>query len=245
MAALRTVIGHRLENQKTKYIVFLTFLVLTTILSVYSIMLLFQNLSLLGKSDKPLPSYASTGVGDDAGSSFSSSDPTDIEIVYPNNDQTASIDNDLEISGISNYDPSSVCHVSVIVNDVKPYRKTIPMGGNMKSEYSTWRYVIESDSDTIREGDNKVTARLLCAGENGEDVRKWDSVAVIGQSTNESGSGSLAIETLTLQVEIGSTPVVSSPTIDTLVELINKRIGDSSEDIKDSIRDAILSIYSG
>jgi hypothetical protein len=127
MAALRTVIGHRLENQKTKYIVFLTFLVLTTILAVYSIMLLFQDLSLLGKSDEPLPSYTSTGAGDDAGSSFFSSDPTDIEIVYPNNDQTASIDNDLEISGISNYDPSNVCHVSVIVNDVKPYKKTIPM----------------------------------------------------------------------------------------------------------------------
>lgn len=59
------------------------------------------------------------------------------------------------------------------------------MGENMKSEYTTWMYVIESDSNTIREGDNKVTARLLCAGENGEDITKWDSVAVIGQSANE------------------------------------------------------------
>ena len=119
----------------------------------------------------------------------------------------------------------------------------------MKSAYFTWKYVIGSDSDTIRQGANKVTARLLCTGENGEDIRKWDSVAVIGQSGNERGIGSLAKETLTLPIEVGSTPGISSPTIEidrnTLVELINKRIGDSSKDIKNSIRDSILSVYTG
>ena len=82
-----------------------------------------------------------------------------------------------------------------------------------------------------------------------EDTRKWDSVAVIGQSGNERGNGSLAKETLSLPIEIGSTPGISSPTIEidrnTFVELINKRIDDSSEDIKDSIRDSILSVYNG
>ena len=247
MAVLKTLIGHRLENLKAKYVAFLAFLVLTILLVVYSVMLLLQDISILGKSlGQPLPSYIYTSS---LGSSLSSS-PPDIEIVYPNSDQTADTESDLEISGISNYDPRNTCHVSVIINDVKPYRKTIPMTGDMKTDYSTWKYVIESDSsNTLKQGDNKITARLLCAGENGEDIRKWDSVAVIGQSGNDRDSGALDRETLTLTVEDGSTPGISSPTIEidrnTLIELINKRIGDSSEDIKNSIRDSIQSIYTG
>ncbi len=246
MAVLRTVIKHRLENLKTKRIAFLAFLVLTTLLIVYSVTLLLQDISIMGKSlEQPRPSYMYTSS---LGSSLSSSSP-DIEIVSPNSDQTANTESDLEISGISNYDPRNTCHVSVIINDVKPYRKTIPTGGDMKSDYSTWKYVIESDSNTIRQGDNKITARLLCAGENGEDIRKWDSVAILGQSGSERDSGSLDDEPLTLALEAGSTPGISSPTIeidrDTFVELINKRIGDSSEDIKNSIRNSILSVYTG
>ena len=245
MIALKTVIRHRVENQKTKHIAYVAFLVLTTILIVYSIMLLFQDISILGKSEEnAFPTRMPTSP-----SVSSSSDPTDIEIVYPSNDQTANVNSDLEISGISNYNPSSTCHVSVIFNNAKPYKKTIPTGENMENEYSTWKYVIESDSSTIRQGNNKVTARLLCTGDNGEDIRKWDSIMVVGQSDRERGSESVDKETLTLPLEIGSTPGISSPTIEidrnTLVELINQRIDDSSEDIKDSIRNSIMSVYAG
>jgi hypothetical protein len=140
MAVLKTGIGHRLENLKTKNVAFLAFLVLTTLLVVYSVMLLLQDISILGKLlEQSRPSYMYTSS---LGSSLSSS-PPDIEIVYPNSDQTANTERDLEISGISNYDPRNTCHVSVIINDVKPYRKTIPTGGDMKSDYSTWKYVIE------------------------------------------------------------------------------------------------------
>ncbi len=57
----------------------------------------------------------------------------------------------------------------------------------MKSDYSTWKYVIESDSNnTIRQGDNKITARLLCAGENGEDIRNGTvSLSLVNQVTRE------------------------------------------------------------
>lgn len=90
---------------------------------------------------------------------------------------------------------------------------------------------------------------MLCTGESGEDTRKWDSVTVIGQLGAEKVSESLPAETLTVPIEVGSTPGISSPTIEidrnTFVELINKRIGDSSDDIKDSIRSSILSVYRG
>jgi hypothetical protein len=91
MAALKTLIGHRLENLKAKYVAFLAFLVLTILLVVYSVTLLLQDISVLGKSlGQPLPSYI---YPSSLGSSLSSS-PPDIEIVYPNSNQTASTESD-------------------------------------------------------------------------------------------------------------------------------------------------------
>lgn len=245
MMALKTVIRHRFEIPKAKHIAYIAFLVFTTMLVVYSIVLLYQDILIIGKSaEQSVPSHMST-----SSSVFSSSDPADIEIAYPNNDQTTNVNSDLEISGTSNYNPSSICHVAVIINEAKPYKKTIPAGGNIESGYFTWRYIVESDSNIIKQGNNKITARLLCTSVSGDDIRKWDSVTVIGQIGTEKGSESPPSGTLTVPIEIGTTPGISSPTIEidrnTLVELITKRIDNSSEDIKDSIKDSILSVYTG
>jgi hypothetical protein len=119
MTVLKTLIGHRLENLKAKYVAFLAFLVFTTLLVVYSVILLLQDISIVGKSlGQPLPSYL---YSSSLGYSLSLTKP-DIEIVYPNSNQAANTESDLEISGISNYDPRNTCHVSVIINDIKPYR---------------------------------------------------------------------------------------------------------------------------
>jgi hypothetical protein len=84
MAALKAVIRHRFQNQKTKYVAYLAFLVLTTMLVVYSVMLLLQDISILGKSaEQTMPSYMSTS----SSASPLSSNPTDIEIVYPSNER--------------------------------------------------------------------------------------------------------------------------------------------------------------
>jgi hypothetical protein len=94
MAVLKTLIEHRFENLKIKYVAFLAFLVLTTLLVVYSVMLLLQDISILGKSlGQPHPSYMYTSS---LGSSLSLSQP-DIGIIYPNSDQAANTENDLEI----------------------------------------------------------------------------------------------------------------------------------------------------
>jgi hypothetical protein len=94
MAVLKTLIGHRFENLKIKYVAFLAFLVLTTLLVVYSVMLLLQDISILGKSlGQPLPPYMYTSS---LGSSLYLSQP-DIGIIYPNSDQAANAENDLEI----------------------------------------------------------------------------------------------------------------------------------------------------
>jgi hypothetical protein len=74
------------------------------------------------------------------------------------------------------------------------------------------------------------------------------SLSLVNQVTREI-MGAWTERTLTLALDSGSTSGISSPTIeivrDTLIELINKRRGDGSEDIKNSIRDSILSVYTG
>jgi hypothetical protein len=196
----------RFEIKKAKTAISVSFLVFTTILVVYATMLLFNDVSILGKA-AGLPSSLSA-----SSSSFSSSGPLGVEIVYPIKDQTTNIKDDLEILGVSSSNPGYVCHVSVIINDVKPYQKTTPTGSNVENNYSIWKYVVNPDYTTMREGDNKITARLLCSDDNGQDMRKWDSVTVVGQAVTENNFQSPTEKTLAIPTDMKSTPGGISPT---------------------------------
>jgi hypothetical protein len=236
------------EVKQAKTVVFLSFLILLTFLAVYLTMLLFNDVSIRGKAAGQSPSSSLSSLSSD----FSSTDPLDVEIVYPAKDQTTNIKNNLEISGVSSYNPGYICHVSVIINDVKPYQKTTPIGKNVENDYSTWKYVVNSDYTTIREGDNKITARLLCSDDNGQDMRKWDTVTVVGQAGGggENNYQNPTKETLAVPIDVESAPAgVSSTTIEidrnTFMELISNRIGNNTEAIRDSIKDSIVSVYTG
>jgi hypothetical protein len=236
----------RFEIKKIKTVVSVSFLVFTSILVVYVSTLLFNDVSILGKAAGQLfPSSLSS-----SSSAFSSSGPLGVQIVYPVKDQTTDIKDNLEISGASSSNPGYVCHVSVIINDVKPYQKTTPTGSNVENDYSTWKYVVDSDYTTIREGDNKITARLLCSDDNGQVTRKWDSVTVVGQANAENNYQSPTEKTLAIPTDIKSTPAGISPTTieidrNTFMELISNRIGNNTEAIRDSIKDSIMSVYTG
>jgi hypothetical protein len=136
----------RFEIKKTKTVVSVSFLVFTSILVVYVTTLLFNDVSILGKAAGLQSSLSSSN------SDFSSSGPLGVEIVYPAKDRTTNSKDNLEISGVSTFNPGYICHVSVIINDVKPYQKTIPTGSNVENDYSTWKYVVNPDYTTIREG---------------------------------------------------------------------------------------------
>ena len=126
MIALKTVIGNLSENQSAKYIAYISFLVISTILVVYATVLLFYkatNIEVFGL----LPS-----------SSTSPSSQVSIKIVLPDYGQITNVKNKLEILGESNYDPSYSCQVSVIINNVKPYQKAAPTGNRGENDYSTW-----------------------------------------------------------------------------------------------------------
>jgi hypothetical protein len=238
----------RFEVKKTKTVVSVSFLVFTSILVVYVTIttLLFNDVSILGKAAGQLLQSSLSSSNSD----FSSSGRLGVEIVYPAKDRTTNTKDNLEISGVSTFNPGYICHVSVIINDVKPYQKTIPTGRNVENDYSTWKYVVNPDYTTIREGDNKITARLLCSDDNGQVMRKWDSVTVVGQADTENNFQSQTEKTLAIPTDIESTPAgISSTTIkidrNTFMELISNRIGNNTEAIRDSIKDSIVSVYTG
>lgn len=143
-----------IEIQVARNATFISFIALTILLVVCVTLLLFDNVSMVGKAFGQLPA-----------SSTSPPVPIEVKITYPDKGYITNVGNSLEILGESDYDPNDSCHVSVIVNDVKPYQKTIPTGVKTKNDYSTWKYSINSNSNytTLKDGDNRVTARLLCS----------------------------------------------------------------------------------
>lgn len=224
------------EIKSAKNVAYVSFLVLTTVLVVYATILLFDKVTIIDKAFGQLP----------ASSSLPSS-PISIRIVHPDYGQITNVKNKLEISGESRYNPSYMCQVSVIINDVKPYQKTTPTGDGIQNDYSTWKYTINPDYTTIRNGDNRITARLICTDDMGQDVRKWYSVNVIGQTDTEDNYRN---QPKSILADTGSIPAGISPTTieidrNTFTELINNRLRNDTEAIRDTIEDSIMHVYSG
>lgn len=180
-------------------------------------------------------------------SSLSFSDPLSVKIIYPEKEHEINIGSNLEITGTSGYNSDLRCHVSVIINDIKPYQEVTPTGTNTKNVYTTWKYIVDPDYTTINRGDNKITARLLCSDDRGQDLKKWYSVNVNGQDKTESSHQSSSTTTLAVPITIGTestvTPTMINIDRDVFLDLINNRIGNNTEVIRDVIEDSIMSLY--
>jgi hypothetical protein len=219
------------ENRITKNVIALAFLVLTSIMVVYSTTILFDKVTIIGKV------FGQVSLS----SSSSLANPIGVKIVNPDYDHITNVKDKLEVSGESRYDPGQDCEVSVIVNHAKPYQKATPTGARMENDYSTWIYTVDSNYTTIREGDNRVTARLICSDEQGGDLRKWDSVNVVGQTgTDRTKSDMISIPIDTESSSKGLTTIIQIDR-DAFVDLINDRIGNNTE----VIRETIMYAYTG
>jgi hypothetical protein len=109
-----------------------------------------------------------------------------VKIVTPIKGQTFNVGEgaNLMVSGTSTYNSTNNCHVSIIVNDIKPYQKAIPTGDKIgQNDYSTWKFILDPAYATVKEGINKITSRLICPNAQGVTT-KWYSVNVIGQNNN-------------------------------------------------------------
>jgi hypothetical protein len=85
-------------------------------------------------------------------------------ITSPNKGQQVPISKNLIISGISSANRTNNCEVSVIINNIKPYQKTNATGDNGSNDYSTWVYHLGFPYPPLKLGENKITAKIMCAG---------------------------------------------------------------------------------
>jgi hypothetical protein len=105
-----------------------------------------------------------------------------VKITYPTKGQQMAIGKNLTLTGTSSYNATSNCGVFIIVDGVRPYQKTIPIGQTRGNDYSKWKYTFNPDyAGTIREGVNKITAKLLCQA-HPANLTKFYSINVTGMN---------------------------------------------------------------
>jgi hypothetical protein len=108
--------------------------------------------------------------------------PHYVKIVSPTKGQQLPVGNVLIISGTSADNTTSGCKVSVIVNGVKPYRTAFADGHARYKDYSKWNYTLTPAYTSIKQGQNKITAKFSCA--NDPTLIAHSSVNVTGIRTS-------------------------------------------------------------
>jgi hypothetical protein len=96
----------------------------------------------------------------------------------------ANVSNTLLISGTATDDADSPCEVSVLLNDVRPYQPATPKGNSEGKDYSNWQFLLTPDYAPIKQGENKITAKLECL-KSPANLTKWYSVSVTGVTQEE------------------------------------------------------------
>ena len=99
-----------------------------------------------------------------------------IKIVNPITTQNVSTGQELSISGLSSDNSLKNCSVSLIVNDVRPYQNAVASGTGGTDDFSQWKFVLLTNYTQIIDGENKITAKLLCSSA----PTRWYSVFVVG-----------------------------------------------------------------
>jgi hypothetical protein len=99
-----------------------------------------------------------------------------IKIVNPITTENVSAGQELSISGLSSDNSLKNCSVSLIVNDVKPYQNAVASGTGGTDDFSQWKFVLLTNYTQIIDGENKITAKLLCSSA----PTRWYSVFVNG-----------------------------------------------------------------
>jgi hypothetical protein len=107
-----------------------------------------------------------------------------VKITSPTKGEKAPVGRSLMISGTSVGNSNSTainCLVSVIVNGIKPYHPANATGPS-GLDYSKWNFTLTPKYTTIKEGQNKITAKYSCA--NSPSSLSHNSVNVTGVATN-------------------------------------------------------------
>jgi hypothetical protein len=91
--------------------------------------------------------------------------------------------NDLVVSGTSADNSTSDCKVGIRINDKSPYQPATAAGQGGGNDFSTWKFTPSATYGSLKEGVNKITARLTCTthlGTGDTTLSTKDNIRVAG-----------------------------------------------------------------
>src|SRR4029079_5392722 len=94
--------------------------------------------------------------------------------------QSVDINKELVVSGESSDTTAKDCSAYVIVNGVQPYQSAVAIGKGGAGDFSQWKFVLHEQYTHLNEGNNKITAKLVCSSA----PTRWYSVVVNGVSSS-------------------------------------------------------------
>lgn len=171
-----------------------------------------------------------------------------VNITSPQRGQQIPVNSsDLNISGKSTDKPSADdCQVSVIVNNVKPYQPVTASGTTGEdNDFSNWFFTLNSSYTSIREGANKITAKLSCLPNVvGNNITKWYSINVTGIATAETNNPTILpppspSPAINSSGQVESKPQSLDSDYNEGQEDINNRIGEEIDSLKDRILEQV------
>jgi hypothetical protein len=101
-----------------------------------------------------------------------------VKITSPTKGQQLPIGDNLIVSGTSSDNATPDCHVSVIVNSIKPYQPAQASGPGGANDYSKWSFTLSPNYTAIKEGENKITAKYSCSRDS--SLVSFSSINVTG-----------------------------------------------------------------
>ena len=198
----------------------------------------------------PLNSFSSNAYAQDE--NYTTSSPVrllppslGVKVASPISDEQVSLANsNLRVVGTSTDNINTDCQVSIMLNDIKPYQNVLPTGPGGKGDYSLWGFLLTSDyNSTVKEGPNKLTAKLTCSNPNSaaSDLATQYSVFFRGSSsmpTNASISSSSTNQFLSSE----STPAIPATIEDANSTSVSTLSSFSSNDSDNNSRATSTSI---
>ena len=136
-----------------------------------------------------------------------------VKILNPTSFQSADLKKELVVSGESSDTPTKDCSVYVLVNRVQPYQSAIASGTGGATDFSQWKFVLHENYTHLNEGNNKITAKLVC----NSVATRWYSVVVSGVPS--SSISETPIET-TQQSNESETPIDTTQQSKLLVTIL-------------------------
>jgi phosphatidate phosphatase PAH1 len=93
--------------------------------------------------------------------------PDAVKITAPYKRQQVSVGKDLKVSGTSIDNSTSTCSVLVNLNGIKPNQNAVAAGPNGSNDYSKWNALLTSKYASVKQGNNKINARINCSDIDG------------------------------------------------------------------------------